>query len=191
MDPTTGNVALSGEHKISEIKREGALLVYKTLDGKPVIYYDAGISTFGSCAFDPEGDFFSDYDSQMIELPQGQKTFTTFHVNLPKEKYDLYGPVQWDGTYMTAESPYRRPTIFRFTFSGSTATIVGETHLGREQGTRAYSWIDGNTVLSAYGRYDRRKRLPFWHYPKSGGTPYRRRDQIHLGWMITGIAGTR
>jgi hypothetical protein len=87
--------------------------------------------------------------------------------------------MQWDGKYMTYEAVGSAHnaygvTIYRLEFSGSTATVAGQTHFSGVSRSAAQSWIRGNTIFIPYGvRGDAstKRRIGVWQYP-DGGKPF-------------------
>lgn len=55
-------------------------------------------------------------------------------------------------------------TLYRFTVSGSTATVRGATSLGGAADVLQF-WIDGRTVVG--GDYDSNE-VHYWKYPQGG-----------------------
>lgn len=122
-----------------------------------------------SSAYDGHGNLFVDGstsgDLDLAELPKGTKTFTSIQVN---RKIKAVGSIQWDGKHIavtdTQASP---PTIYRYSISGSAATLAGTTKLSGA--TRvAETWIFDGHVFGAVDYYN--LGVGMWKYP-GGGSP--------------------
>lgn len=184
VDPTTGNVAIPGS--TNGRTTEGAVAVYTSLYGSPAIYLDPGVGELGFAGYDPQGNLFADQRFVLAELPHGSSTFTNYTVSLGRGR-SLTGTVQWDGSYITAESAYLRPTIYRIVVGPSGATIVGKTRLPRQR-SPTFTWIDGNTLISAYTPHGKPARAAYWSYPNPGHAPYRILNVFHPDSIVTGVA---
>jgi hypothetical protein len=129
----------------------GDLAVGNLSDGNVAIFKNAsGTGTIYSTPLDEE--FFDGYDTQgnlfadgftgdrsgyaLVELPKGSTKFVTIKTSNSPE---FPGSVQWDGTYLTV---FDQDTaeIYRYTVSGTTATLKGTVSLS-DAGDCAQTWI--------------------------------------------------
>ncbi len=161
VDPVTGNLAVSEEYEIlifRHTKRGWHLPATRTPPFQPA-----------SCAYDDQGNLFVDGatsgDLELAELPKGTKTFTSIGVNQP---FKAAGSVQWDGAYLAVtDATAKPPVIYRYSISGSAATLAGKTKL--KGVTRvAETWIFNHHVIAAvdsdyFGVY-------IWKYPHGGSS---------------------
>jgi outer membrane protein assembly factor BamB len=129
VDPTTGNLAVSGGTAASS-----GIAIYSGSQGDPKIYRD-GRSPFGSVTYDSQGNLFataglvgSEGGSRLLELPKGEtrlREIVTKGVAFPR-----IGAIQWDGRFLAAESFQNRfgpATIVRYSVNGTVATPIGRT----------------------------------------------------------------
>ena len=122
-----------------------------------------------SCAYDDQGNLFVDGlvqsspTLQLAELPMGSKTFASFDVN---QQVHAAGSVQWDGAHIAVTDSKATPTIiYRYSISGSSATLVGKTKLkgGAEVGE---TWIYKGHVIAAV--FSHNQGVSIWKYPAGG-----------------------
>jgi hypothetical protein len=174
VDPTTGNLATTWGKTGSEGKGEGWVAVYADISSTPQVYKIPNMGIYYYCGYDNQGNLFVDglthYGAVLFaELPKGANAFTAISLS-----QSVFGYIQWDGTYITIEN-VQPPIIYRISISGSSGTIVGTTKLRASKKTKnvpyAFTWIDGDTVLSSQGG-PKNPNVGFWNYP-AGGKPYR------------------
>jgi hypothetical protein len=124
-----------------------------------------------SCAYDDHGNLFADGSTgstgylELAEMPKGTKTFVSINVNQP---VSAAGSVQWDGKHLAVtDSDASPPIIYRYSISGSAATLVGTTKLSgaTEVGE---TWIFNGHVIAAV--YSSNSGVGIWKYP-GGGSP--------------------
>ena len=168
-DPTNGNIAAS----LSSDHHQPILNIFSP-SSKGVSYSDPDMDAAWFVAYDANGNLFVDGDGRtsgwlLDELPKGSNALV--ELSLSKQ----IGPMlslQWDGAYMTVMDS---TTIYRFSVSGSNATVIGETTLNEvEKGhfNTAYE-IAGDTVIGiAHEGKGKGQSLALWRYPK-GGNPYK------------------
>ncbi len=178
VDPTTGNLAVT--YLCPDCGGSG-VAVFPHSTGTPTIYQSDFNLLF--CAYDSNGNLFVDgwfasyaEDVLFAELAKGSSTFSG--ISTPSSLWATGYPwqMQWDGKYMTYEavgSPQNAwgVTIYRLEFSGSTATVVGQTNFKGVTRSAAQSWIHGNRVFIPYGvRGDGivKSRIGVWKYPQGG-----------------------
>jgi hypothetical protein len=169
VDPTTGNLAVAN---INVDGYDGDVVIYNDAQGKPISYYDSRILNFFWCGYDDQGNLFADGNGGLAELPTGGSTFE----NIALGKDVGGGQVQWDGKHIAISSEVSH-SIVRLSISGSSARIVGRTHLVGALGPHSGggSWIQDGTVIAPVERA--RDRLGMWQYPK-GGKP---KSSVRLG----------
>jgi hypothetical protein len=107
------------------------------------------------------------------ELPAKRENFLT----LSSPSALTYGPIQWDGSYITVELGRslrkKEPvTIYQLSVSGSSVSVAGEVYLNTHGGTEQYSWIQGTLVAKGYNNTAKNNRIGLWHYPQGGSRPY-------------------
>jgi hypothetical protein len=110
-----------------------------------------GVSFVG---YDGRGNLFVDgYSEQggqfaMAELPAGTHSFETVTLN---QTIVLPGAIQWDGKYLAVGdqvSLYGPSTIYEFSMSGSTGTLVNTTPLSDSCDVLQF-WIHGKRVITS------------------------------------------
>lgn len=158
VDPGTNNLA---------VVAEGYTYIYSNEMGTPSQY----TTHIGGelCGYDDKGNLFvNGYDGQhygLAELANGASDFAVLSVD------DSVGPpgqVQWDGKYITWQSP-RPLRISRLAISGSNATIVGQTKFRGRMHYAGDSWIYGSKVIAPYDiRGSRANVIGVWKYPQGG-----------------------
>jgi hypothetical protein len=166
VDPTTGNLAASGD----------GVAIYQHATGNPTMY--SSNFAFHYCGYDDEenlylsaGDDSSYNEAQLIRLARGSSEFEQINLNEPLYKYTLWPSVQWDGKHMTVLSnPYRKPLlIYRLRISGSSATVVGSTEVSSSKNNyKGQTWIKGDTIVGT--GYAKRAYVTafLWRYPAGG-----------------------
>jgi hypothetical protein len=174
VDATTGDIAVCGTEGVSSTSI-GWVGVYPSLNKSPTQFTDGRLRYF-YCGYDNAGNLFLDgfcyCDEAFSELPRGDGQF----INFPG--VFLYGPVQWDGQYITVENAWqgghKEMEIWRLAISGSSYSVVGTTYLKAHGGDDAqYAWINGKTVVKPYGNSRNNDEVGYWHYPKGGSKPHR------------------
>lgn len=162
VDPTTGNVAVTGADS-------AFVVVFPKAEEKPKVYYEdmAHVNMY-DCAYDDKGDLFVDQiysrdgrHEYIGELPKGAQQFKTFLLD-PRIAHP--GGIQFDGKHVAIEDLGSR-IVYRLLFSGSSAIVVGSTPLSGATYVYQY-WIRGKTLIGPdlYGN------VYFWKYP-DGGMP--------------------
>ena len=158
IDPATGNLAVVYSGSGANIA------IFPGASGTPTVYSAAIDSSY--CGYDADGDLFvsgyNGHEPALSELPKGSTSFFLLPVS---GNLGTPGEVQWDGSYITFEAinPVR---IFRLRISGSSATIIGTTHLRGDLFFEFQSWIYGGHVFVPYGQQT--NRIGVWAYPKGG-----------------------
>lgn len=136
----------------------------------------AGSTEF--CGYDNRGNLFADgvnVKTDAVGLAELQKNAKHF-VDISVDHLTAWGPVQWDGNYITVEDE-NNPAIYRISVSGSTGTVVGSTRLRHPSGTKgekfAATWIQGDTVLAGTNLGTGKDNgIGLWDYPR-GHQPYK------------------
>lgn len=171
IDPKTGNLAASGN----------GVAIYKNAAGSPT-YYSSSVA-FYFCGYDDEGNLYLSAGSNehanqanLFRLATGSDEL--LHINLAAPLYatsDLKPSVQWDGRHITvssaADSSRGGPiSVYRLSFSGSDAIIVGTTTLSSAKNHYGGELlISGKRILGTYAA-GRQADVGLWQYPK-GGVP--------------------
>jgi hypothetical protein len=170
VDPTTGNLAASGD----------GVAIYQRAKGNPTMYYSSEFG-FYHCGYDDKGNLYLSgtnrhYGNQaeLFRLASGSSEFEQINLNEKLYAYNLWPAVQWDGKHMTISSnPDRRPLlIYRLHISGSSATVVGTTEVSSSKNYyQGQTWIQGRTIIGT--GYAKRAYVTafLWRYPAGGGTP--------------------
>lgn len=160
VDPTSGDLAV--------IHSSGDVAIYKRAQGRPHRYAAPAINTYAFCAYDAQGDLFVDgssyyyYTFGLDELPHGAKAFQILSLN---QAIATPGGVAWDGRYISVEDQ-SAGVIYRFSVSGSSGVLHGETSL-TDASTLEQYWVERGAVIGAnYGGFD----AIAWKYP-AGGVP--------------------
>jgi hypothetical protein len=148
IDQTTGDLAVNSE------SNQGDVVIFKDATGSGQEIAD-GLTATRSLGYDGKGDLFVDGEvgsaGALVELPAGSSTFE--RITLPNN-IQTPNDVQWDGTYVALESSSLK--IYRYSVSGSTATLEGTVDLACEQFWIEKSKIvcpdpgDGNAQVYAY-----------------------------------------
>lgn len=120
-DPTTGNVA-------GGMIGAGDVAIFTGGTGTPESVSDGLEDTF-FVGYDNKGNLFADGEGStgvdLVEMPAGSSSF--HRVNLPNT-IEFPGNVEWDGTYITVNDQSAF-AIYRYSISGSTATLAGTVPL--------------------------------------------------------------
>jgi hypothetical protein len=167
IDPTTGNLAVSG----------GGVAIYQHASGNPTMY-DSSEFQFYYCGYDDQGNLYlsgtnGQYgdQAQLVRLARGSSDFEQISLNAKLYTGTQWPSVQWGGRHLTVTSnPGRKPiTVYRLRISGSSATVAGTTMLST---TKDYyygqTWIDEKTIIGV-GMYKRGyQNAFFWPFPKGG-----------------------
>lgn len=122
IDAATGDLAVT-------IIANGDVIVYKNARGKHKSYKTPLIEAFFD-GYDNRGNLFVDgFNSSgvpaLIELARGSSTFETI---APSNTVEFPGGMQFDGKYVT-ENDQAAHAIYRYTVSGTTATLEGTVAL--------------------------------------------------------------
>jgi len=169
VDPTTGNLAVNNSYTVSN--EAGSISLYKYSPhhhwGTPTIYRDSSFFYMYFCGFDADGNLFVDgytsYDGSFVlaVLSAGSGTFTNLSLN---QTIEVPGGIMWDGQYMTlADSGLSPPVIYRFTASGSIATVVASTTLSGSDVVQY--WVSGSKII---GPQPKTSKVGIWDYPGGG-----------------------
>jgi hypothetical protein len=161
VDPVTGDLAVAqygyGVRIFRPTKQGWHLPATRTPPFQPT-----------SCAYDANGNLFVDGstggDLELAELVKGTKNFASIEVS---QTINAAGTIQWDGRHLAVTSQANPPLIYRYSISGSAATLIGTTKLSRA--TRvAETWIFDGYVFGAVDYYN--LGVDMWKYP-GGGSP--------------------
>lgn len=188
VDPTTGNVAVAGGTRMA-----ANIAVYPKGQGSPKHYKDRRVTRFYYCAYDSQGNLFTEGDDShhngvLEEIPKDGKALSIISVDRRLSGGAV--PLQFDGTYLALGVPKRRhgPTeVYQIRVSGATGTVVNTLKLddgGRPRGGAASRqfWIQGNTILAPK---DVSNEIGLWPYP-AGGSPRKLIKVINMRpWGLT------
>lgn len=161
LDPTTGNLAVSG----------GNVTIYPNAEPPAKVYTDPNMSEFGWCGYDSAGDLYVDgvyYDDvAFAELPKDNANLVS--VTLDQSFRDT-GGIQWDGKYL-AVGDQSVPKIYEFKMVGSQGTEIGATDLGSgAQAVHQFFIIDHRLIAPNFGWIGSQfySDVLFFKYPKGG-----------------------
>lgn len=172
VDPTTGNVAVTGFSKNIDIFKGGL--------GKPTEYTDKDFYFLQYCGYDDKGNLFiGGWKTEkgapgFAELPRGSHTVTNIALDA-----SIYpdGGVQWDGKHVAvfAFDPHSgtgAPVIYRFDINGNQGKTVGVVPLGSPADLVFQFFILGKTLIAPnwYGNSDQYIDVLYYNDPE-GGAP--------------------
>jgi hypothetical protein len=169
------------------------VVVFKNESGTGTLY-STGIDSL-YCGYDDASNLFIDGDTagaafRLVELPNGSAS--TVDISTSPAINQIPGQVEWDGSYLTVEagilSNREKPSIYRLSLSGSTATVEGKTDLKGIRKQAAASWIYDGVVISPYSK--RSGGLPnigYWKYPGGGRPTKRILDIVSKGTVFTSV----
>jgi hypothetical protein len=167
VDPTTGNLAVSGWASPPSVA------IYADAKGQPTVYNDYAALYFYDCTYDSSGNLYVSGASNgaaeflLAELPAGSADFS--RVTIDKQIRRL-SEIQWDGTYIAIADSGRSShprRVYRVSVSDGIAKVIGSfTLLGAAKDTLAQPWIGrGDIVFNHQGR---KAKLSMWKYPRGG-----------------------
>jgi hypothetical protein len=165
VDPTTGNLAVSGGINpvvVSIYRYYGAHHSWRYENR----YTDAAVRLAYFCGYDSRGNLFIDgvtgREFRFAELPHRSATFTNITLS---QSIKSPGQVQWDGKHIAVgDSGVSPSVIYQFSVSGSSGTEVGSTTLDGTKSVKQF-WIQSKTVIGPDGDND---DVGFWKYPAGG-----------------------
>lgn len=167
IDRTTGNLAVLHD---PPSYGPGVIAIYRHARGKPREYTSSAflVSFVG---YDGQGDLFVDGNSEhgqfeMAELPKGTHSFETVTLDQSIVKP---GAIQWDGKYLAVGdqvSTSGPSTIYEFSMSGSTGTLVNTTSLSDSCDVLQF-WIQGKRVITSD---DCASHVLYFNYPSGGSS---------------------
>ena len=164
VDPSSGNLAVT---YLCHNCDYGPVDVFANAQGSPKTYFKSGVF-LSYCGYDDKGNLFADGASSgfaLLELPSGGSSLEPISVS---QSISTAGAVQWDGSNLAIED-ISHPAIYRFSVSGSTATLAGTTTLKNAGSFVAQSWIQGKNVIVPFGGASySAEYVGFWKYPKGG-----------------------
>jgi hypothetical protein len=138
--PTSCAMNTSGDLAIGNIDG-GQVEIFTDATGKGTIYKTPLDEEFFD-GYDPQGDLFADGFTDdrsgfgLVELPKGSNKFESMTTS---NAVEFPGSVQWDGKYLVV-TDQRRAKMFRYTVSGTKATLKGSVSL-TGSGDCAQTWI--------------------------------------------------
>jgi hypothetical protein len=169
IDPTTGNLAASGD----------GVAVFQHAAGDPTVYSSSEFA-FRTCGYDNQGNLYllawDGRTNDLVRLAYGSTSFE--QLSLSEKIYDpSYGlpSVQWDGKHITvtsdptSQSKPRGPLLaYRLSIFGANAKVVGTTDLSSVKNVYiGQTWIEGKTFVGM-NRGHRITEVSLWRYPKGG-----------------------
>jgi hypothetical protein len=169
IDPTTGNLAVSGfSHGVE---------IFNNARGNPTFYRDKQFYGMDFCAYDDKGNLFINGFAKLqrdgiVELPKGAKNFAA--ISTATRPYPVSG-IQWFGGRL-AVGGYKRgtfhPVIYQYALHGQKATLTGTVSLGSPAYEVFQFLINGSSVIvpnwAKHG--DRLYSVLAYDYP-TGGAP--------------------
>lgn len=178
-DPLSGHIAATAFFTQRNIWK---VAIFQNINSSPVYYEVPSLKTLAFCGYDNNGNLVVDggtsSGAELAELPAGGKQFVDVTLN---KSLASPGNVQWADGSLTIED-LSAAVIDRVTISGSTGTITGETILHGAQNHVFQSFIQGSTVIAAFGTQG--EEIGFWKYPQ-GGEPTKTLSDFG---QVTGIA---
>ena len=171
-DPTTGNMAVSGNSSDVDIFKPG--------HSKPIIVNDPKMVYNEACTYDDKGNLFVDGlktfkgEPRLAELPAGSHKFIGLSVDVPQ--WDGEAWLQWSGDRLAIVSykPHARkdhPDILQFAISGTHAKVASIVQLDEAALINHIFIYEDTLILSNwYGPGYGKKEVLFYGYP-SGGAP--------------------
>lgn len=167
VDPTTGNLAASGD----------GVAIYQHAAGNPTIYSSSEFG-FYYCGYDDKGNLYLSgtnrhygNQAQLFRLATGSGEFEQITLNQKLYAYSLWPSVQWDGKHMTVTSnPDRKPLLtYRLRVSGSSATIIGTTEVSSSKNDyNGQTWIQRRTIVGTGYAKRGNENAFLWPYPAGG-----------------------
>jgi hypothetical protein len=176
VDPTTGNLAVSGGGS----SRGVGVDIFHGAQGKPSFVRIPQMVFSQFCGYDGQGDLFVNGlasfsgTAAFVELPKGRQKFVSIKLDAV---YDPDGGVQWDGTnlavggYIPPGVTNATPVIYQFSIKGKHGTKVGTTMLGKPAHLTSFDFfITGGTAIAPNWRDEPGKRYDvlFYNYPQGG-----------------------
>ncbi len=145
------------------------------------MYRSTGYGTFYFPGYDNGGNLYATAHTHsggpfLVGLPKGATSVEQIDLNAPLYEGTFFHPsIQWDGKYMTVSSDKAEGrdgtgevTVYRFSVSGTAATVVGKTVLTATVNRhRGQSWITGNTIVGMNFNHGW-GYVSYWPYPKGG-----------------------
>ncbi len=188
VDTVTGNLA------VTFLGNYGNVAVFPGEIGPPTIYSTNTAAFY--CGYDNAGNLFvsgrSNGAVNVAELVKGDSAFQVFSL---KGKVGDPGQMQWDGSQMTLQSLSKgHIRILGLQISGSTAKVVGTTHLKNIRGNASQSWLYGNEILVPYGNGGQfETQIGVWDYPAGGKvqTRYRHFGVVSFHGVTVSVAPSR
>ncbi len=166
IDPTTGNLAVTGESFGSG--GSGVVAIYADAKGDATDYADPKISYISFCGYDDKGNLFVDGQYagtfELGEMLKGSSSFKRIELK-PAPGYSLN--LQWAGKYIALAAS--STVIDHVVVKGSKGTVVGTTLLnGPVSSTEVQFWIQRGTIIAPYASGTNTEEVGFWKYPAGG-----------------------
>jgi hypothetical protein len=176
-DAITGDLAVTGFGEPPTVD------IFKSAQGKPILYKDKNVVETQFCGYDSNGNLFvggirnfSSGAPELDELPKGGNKFVEIRLNAA---IDGGAGIQWDGKYLAIGAYVPKgsgytPVIYRFSISRSQGTLVSTTTLGSPAYITALQFFILNGTLMVPNWYfvdsSEKKNVLFYKYPR-GGSP--------------------
>lgn len=176
VDPTTGNLAVSGSSGVAGVD------IFRGAKGKPTFYKVPFVLFTQFCAYDAQGDLFVDGlkdskgDYPFAMLTKGSSRFVNVKLGVDINEE---GGVQWDGRHVAVAAFSRHkhgeasPLIDQFTIHGSRGKRVGTTVLGSPANITLQFFILNSKVIVPNWYFvssSEKKNVLIYDYPQ-GGSP--------------------
>jgi hypothetical protein len=173
IDPTTQTLAVA--NGLNYDAGRGNVMLWTasaTAIAPAAIYSDLPFDEPAWCSYDNEGNLFVDgqndstHTVSLAELPKGGNAFKTLSLDVSLGSKP--GHVQWDGEYITISVAN---VIYRLSFSGSTAYVVGSTELPAYWNLQGYSIVGAlqNDVKHHVLVGTAGGSIGFFNYPSGSG----------------------
>lgn len=161
VDPTSGDLAVTNEIKISGTIAPGNVAIYAHASGKPSLYFDASIYQFGFCAYDDSGNLYAGGSTSgansFAELRKGASALTPLKLD---ENISGESAMQWDGKNLAIVAGYPGSLVYRFKIKGGSGTADGALQLRGAKGIEDFA-LQGKTLYA-----------PMFSQNEVGGYPY-------------------
>ncbi len=167
VDPTTGNLAVSGWASPPSVA------IYADAKGQPTVYNDNAALYFYNCTYDSSGNLYvsgagtGPAEFLLAEMPTGSADFSRITID---KQIRWQSEIQWDGTYIAIADSGRfshSRRVYRVRVSDGIATVIGSfTLLGAAKDTLAQPWIGRGDII--FNHQGKKAKLSIWKYPRGG-----------------------
>jgi hypothetical protein len=169
VDPTSGNIAASGNSSFVDIFKPG--------NKKPLIVNDPKMFYNGACVYDNTGNLFVDGlrspkgPALLAELPKGRNRFVNLKLDAAIDDESL---LVWDGrhldviSYLPNRAHKNEPAIYQFEISGKDVKKVGAARLLGADFVVDFSVYKEAVIVSNWNLKNNEKGIFFYRYPQGG-----------------------